>query len=314
MGAMIVKRLLRGALTVALVTVLIFIVLRVVPGDPVSMLAGEDASEEHIQSIITKWGLDKPILEQFTIYIKSLLSGDAGMSFQYATATGQMIWSVKDLVIKRIPYTIILATAAICINIFISIPLGVLLALKPGSLLDDSVNAINYVIISLPTFFIGILLMYVFAIWLKWLPSGGEGGLRHLILPALTLSSHFSVTIMRMTRTEVGRTLSSDYVRMCRAKGLGRLNVLFVHSLRNVAIPVITLVGLRFGGMMAGAVFVERLFLWPGIGDLLISSVQGRDYPTVQFLVPYAALLFTLINTVVDILYGVLDPRVYRKS
>lgn len=313
MGRMIVGRLLRGILTVAIVIILIFVLLRVVPGDPAAMLAGENATPEMVAAIRAKWGLDQPLITQFVVYVKSLISGDAGMSYQYAVS-GTPVWKVTDLVMSRLGYTIQLSLAAISISILVAIPLGVISALKNGSTFDNILTTINFINLSFPVFFIGIILMSIFGLTLKWLPVGGTDSWKSIILPAITLSMHFNVTLMRMTKTEVGRNLTSDYIRMCRAKGCSSLGVLFVHGLRNAAIPLVTLIGLRFGAMLGGSVVVESMFRWPGLGNLLITAVQARDYPTVQFLVPYIAVVFIIINIIVDLLYGVLDPRIRREG
>lgn len=313
MWTMILKRLFRGLLTMIFVVVLIFALLRIAPGDPAAMMAGEYATEERIEEVREEWGLNEPITTQFFIYVKALLTGDAGMSYQY-TMGSTPIWSVTSLVLARLPYTLALASAAMLINILVAIPLGVITALKPNSWLDNFLNAFNFVVLSFPVFFLGIMMMFAFGVHLKILPTGGTDSPLSIILPAATLSMHFNVTLMRMTRTEVGRNLQSDYIRVCRAKGLSSIRTLFIHGLRNAAIPLVTLIGLRFGAMMGGAVVVETLFRWPGIGNLLITSVQARDYPTVQFLVPYVAFVFIVINLIVDILYGVLDPRIHRKA
>lgn len=315
MLTMILRRLIRGVVTVMLVTILIFVLLRVVPGDPASLLAGDDATQETIEEIRTAWGLDKPIIEQFFIYVGNLLSGDAGMSYQYRTNfSHELVWKVTDLVRTRLPYTMMLAGAALLINIVVALPLGVLTAMKKGSMLDNTVMGVGSVILAFPNFFIGLIFILLFAITFKILPAGGSGTLAHLVLPALTLSMHYNVQLTRLTRTEIGQDLTSDYIRMCRAKGLSQYRVLFVHGLRNAAIPVITMLGLRFGTMMGGSVVVESLFRWPGIGSLLIDAVNTRDYPTVQYLVPYVAVVFIIVNIVVDILYGILDPRIRTKS
>lgn len=314
MWSMILKRLFRGVLTLVIVVVLIFVLLRVVPGDPAAMLAGEDATPEQIAMIQERWGLNDPLPTQFITYVQSLISGDAGQSFMYSTTMGEAVWSVTDLVMNRLPYTIQLASVAICISIFIAIPIGIYTALHQGGIVDNTVTVVNFINLSFPVFFIGMIFMAIFALWLRILPVGGTEHWYSVLLPALTLSMHFNVTLMRMTRTEVGRNLTSDYIRMCRAKGLTNRQVLWVHSLRNAAIPLVTLIGLRFGAMLGGSVIVETLFRWPGIGNLLITAVQARDYPTVQFLIPYVALVFIIINIIVDVLYGIIDPRIHREA
>ncbi len=312
MWSYILKRLLRGVLTVVLVVILIFFLLRVAPSNPAVMLAGEGASAEDIAEIEKLWGLDKPYIQQFFDYVKSLLSGNAGMSFQY-TNNGKPIYTVTELVFARMPNTILLAIASIVISVVFGAILGTLSALKPGSWFDTIITTLGFIINSFPVFFIGIVLIAIFALSLHWLPSGGSGGFASLLLPAMTLSMHFCITMTRMTRAEILRVMSSGFIRAVRAKGVSETMVLFVHALRNAAIPLVTLIGLRIGNLLGGSVVVEGLFRWPGIGQLLITSVQVRDYATVQFLVPYVAFVFVVMNLIVDILYGVLDPRVSRR-
>lgn len=312
MWAMVLKRFLRGILTVAIVIVLIFFVMRVAPSDPASLMAGPEASEEQIESIREAWGLNKPLLEQFGIYIRSLLTGDAGMSFQYVSNAKPM-WSVTDLVIARFPNTVKLAVAAMLFCVVVGIPLGIFCGMYKGSCMDNLVMGSSFTLLSFPTVFIGILLINLFAVKLQLLPPGGNDSWECIILPAIATGLHFLITLIRTTRSEIIQIMKSDYIKTVRAKGLSNQAVLFVHCLRNAAIPLVTLIGQRFGTMLGGAVVTEALFRWPGIGNLLITSVQARDYPTVQFLVPYVAVVFIVINVIVDILYGVLDPRIRRE-
>ena len=309
---MILKRALRGLLTLIIVTVLVFVLLRVVPGDAANMLAGGDATPEQVAELRELWGLDKSIGEQFLIYVGKLLTGDAGQSYQF-TSNGVPLYSASELVWMRVPNTLVLAFAALTISIVVSIPLGVLSALKPNSLLDNSVMAFNFGIQSFPVFFIGMLLILFFSLQLGWLPTGGTGSFSSIILPALTLSAHSTVQLTRVTRTEVGRIMNSDFIRTSRAKGLSPISVLFKHGLRNAMIPLVTVIGLRLGALLHGAVICETLFRWPGIGNLLITSLNARDYPVVQILVPYTAFIFIVMNIIVDILYGFLDPRIRQK-
>lgn len=305
-------RILRGLLTVSLAVVIIFFLMRVAPSDPATMLAAEDATEEEIAEIREEWGLNKPYTEQFVLYLKSLLTGDAGMSYMYAV--DQPIYTVTELVISRIPNTIKLAFASIIFSVLVSIPIGILMGLKPGSWFDNLMSAVCFTVNAFPTFFMGLLLILIFGVWLEWLPTGGNEGFSSIILPAITLSGQFCVTLTRMTRTQFIRVMSSNFIRTTKAKGLSNVSILFCHGLRNVSIPLVTLIGLRIGSMLGGSVIVETLFRWPGIGYLLITAVNCRDYPTVQFLVPYIALVFVVVNLLVDILYSVLDPRIKRNT
>ena len=312
MWTMILKRALRGLLTLVIVTVIVFALLRAVPGDAATMLAGADATPEQIAELRVLWGLDKSMPEQFLIYVSKLLSGDAGQSFQY-TANGVPLYDAAELVWMRVPYTLLLGFAALLISLIISIPLGVISALKPNSWLDNAVTAINFAAQSFPVFFIGMLLILIFSLELGWLPTGGTGSFKNLLLPALTLSAHTTTQLTRVTRTEVGRVMQSDYIRTSRAKGLSRYAVLFKHGLRNAMIPLVTVIGLRLGALLHGAVICETLFRWPGLGNLLITSLNARDFPVVQILVPYTAFLFIVMNIIVDVLYGFLDPRIRQK-
>lgn len=312
MFTLILKRTLRGCLTLVIVTVLVFVLLRVLPGDAATMLTGSDATEEQVQEMRELWGLDKSMGEQFIIYVQKLLTGDAGQSYQYTT-NGVPLYDASELVLMRVPYTLLLGCVALIISLIISIPLGVLCALKPNSWIDNLVSSINFIIQSFPVFFIGILLVYTFALRLNWLPTGGTGGLKYIWLPAFTLSAHTTAQLTRVTRTEVSRVMQSDFIRTSKSKGLSNYVVLFKHGLRNAMIPLITVIGLRLGSLLHGAVICETLFRWPGLGNLLITSLNARDYPVVQILVPYTAFLFILMNIIVDILYGVFDPRIRQR-
>lgn len=295
MKRMLIVRLLRGLLTVFLATLLVFFLLRVIPGDAATMLAGPEATEDEIEAMRVAWGLDKPYTEQFIIYLRKLVTGDAGMSYAYRTGT-MLLTPASTLVLSRIPNTLILAFTALILTVLLSVPIGVYTAKRPGGFLDNLVSSTGFIVKSFPLFFIGIILMTVFGLKLKWLPTGGTGTAANLVLPAITLSAHEVVTLTRLTRTEVGRVMRSDHIRTAKAKGLAANVVLYKHALRNVSIPIVTNIGLRLGKLINGAFVVEALFRWPGIGSLLVSSLNGRDYPVVQVLVPYAAVVFVVVN------------------
>ena len=309
---MILTRLLRGLVTLAIVTVLVFVLLRSVPGDTAAMLAGGDATEEQIEELREMWGLNKGLGEQFIIYVRNLLKGDTGWSYQYLE-NGKPLYTAMELVLLRIPNTILLAIAALIIALIVAIPMGVFSAIKPGGIIDNIGMTLTFTIQSFPIFFIGMLLIMIFSLWTGLLPSGGSGKFINLILPAVTLSAHTMAQLLRVTRTEVGRVMDSDFIRTSRAKGLSTRNVIFKHGLRNAMIPLVTVIGLRFGALLHGAVICETLFRWPGIGNLLITSLNSRDYAVVQILVPYTAFIFIILNITVDILYGILDPRIRVK-
>lgn len=309
---MIVKRVLRGILTLFITIVVVFALVRAVPGDPAQLLAGSDATEEQIQEMRVSWGLDKPITEQFWIYVKKLATGDMGVSYQFMVG-GKATTPVSSLVFSRLPRTLLLAVCTLIFSMLCAIPLGVLCALKPGSLFDNLVTNLNLFITSFPGFYIAMVLILLFALRLNWLPTGGYGTIREMILPTLCLSTRFIASLTRVTRAEVGMILNSDYIRTAKSKGLRRSAVLFKHALRNAAIPIVTLIGMRFSKLVTGSVYIEALFRFNGMGQLLISSVNVRDYSTIQALIPYTALMFIACNIVVDLLYGAIDPRVRNK-
>lgn len=309
MTRLLVLRSLRGVITLVLTIVFVFVLLRWLPADPATMLMGDSATPEQIAEARTLWGLDRPMTEQFLVYVTNLARGNAGYSFQYLVA-GQPAIPAVQLVMSRIPATLVLSVTALVLAIAVSIPLGVITALKSGSLLDNAVLAVTLTLTSFPGFFVGMVLILVFGLGLKLLPTGGIGTPQHLVLPSITLALPFIVILTRVTRTEMGRILQAEYIRTARAKGLSGRTVLFRHALRNALIPLVTLIGLRLGGLLNGAVIVETLFRWPGVGSLMIQSIAARDYPVVQVLVPYAALIFIVSNFVVDVIYAVLDPRV----
>jgi peptide/nickel transport system permease protein len=306
MTRILVLRFLRGVITLGLTVIITFFLLRVLPSDPAAILMRNDATPDQIQEARHLWGLDRPIIEQFQIYVGNLLRGDAGNSFQFE----RLNLKVTDLVASRMPNTIVLALAALLLAVVVSIPLGVVTAMKPGSWLDNTVLVTTLALTSIPNFYVGMILILIFGLALGILPTGGIGEPRNLILPSVTLALPFIVRLTRVTRTEMGRILRSEYITTARAKGLSPRIVMFRHALRNALIPLVTMIGLRLGGLLSGAVIVETLFRWPGVGQLLISSIQSRDYPVVQVLVPQAAFIFILSNFCVDLLYAYVDPRV----
>jgi peptide/nickel transport system permease protein/oligopeptide transport system permease protein len=295
-------------ITIICTVIITFVLIRILPGDPASVLLRNDATQAQIEAARHLWGFDKSIPEQFAIYLGNLVRGDVGNSFLFPTVQIK----VTDLVFERLPNTIILALAALFVAVALAIPLGMITAIKAGSFLDNAVLTISLILTSFPNFFIGMLLIYFFALYLKILPTGGSGTPQNLILPTISLAIPFIASLTRVTRTEMGRILHSEYITTARSKGLASLMILYRHALRNALIPLVTIIGLRLGALLGGAVIVETLYRWPGIGSLMNDAIQSRDYPTVQFLVPLAALIFVLANFIVDILYGVLDPRVRK--
>lgn len=295
-------RLIHSAVTVFLVAIVVFFVLRLTPGDPAELLLPAGAPPEQQAAVRAEWGLDDPIPTQLMTYLGNLARGNFGESLSYGESVG-------DVVMDRLPATLQLAAAAMALAIVLAIPLGILSALRPGSAFDNVITAITIATQSVPSFWLGVQLILVFSLTLGLLPSSGSGSWKYLILPAVTLSADVMALMTRVVRTEMIRVLRQDYVRTAHAKGLAPQFVVMRHVFRNAANPLVTVIGLRFGALLGGAAITETVFAWPGIGRLAIQAVASRDYPLVQGVVLVAAVIFTLIHLVVDLLYAWLDPR-----
>jgi peptide/nickel transport system permease protein len=303
MTAYLLRRILIALPTLLGVVVLVFLMVRLAPGDPAVLLAGEFATPETLEAIRARYGLDRSLPEQFLIYLEALLRGDLGES---ARSRRPVLEELKTY----FPNTLELASAAILVAVLTGIPLGVLAALRPGSGLDLSVMVLALLGVSMPVFWFGLLAILIFSVGLGWFPVAGKGTLAHLVLPAITLGINATALLARMTRGTLLEVLSQDYIRTARAKGLAERVVIFKHALRNALIPVVTVVGLEFGTLLSGAVITETIFAWPGLGQLLVGSILARDYPVVQGTVLLVAISFVLINLLVDLLYAAIDPRV----
>jgi len=303
MTAYLLRRILIALPTLLGVVVLVFLMVRLAPGDPAVLLAGEFATPETLEAIRARYGLDRSLPEQFLIYLEALLRGDLGES---ARSRRPVLEELKTY----FPNTLELASAAILVSVLTGIPLGVLAALRPGSGLDLSVMVLALLGVSMPVFWFGLLAILIFSVGLGWFPVAGKGTLAHLVLPAITLGINATALLARMTRGTLLEVLSQDYIRTARAKGLAERVVIFKHALRNALIPVVTVVGLEFGTLLSGAVITETIFAWPGLGQLLVGSILARDYPVVQGAVLLVAITFVLINLLVDLLYAAIDPRV----
>lgn len=297
------RRLLVSVPTLFGVVLLVFLMVRLAPGDPAVLLAGEFATPETLEAIRARYGLDRPLPEQFLIYLGALLRGDLGES---ARSRRPVLVELKTY----FPNTVELASAAILVALFTGIPLGILAALRPGSGLDLGVMVLALIGVSMPVFWFGLLAILIFSVQLGWFPVAGKGTLAHLVLPAITLGVNATALLARMTRGALLEVLSQDYIRTARAKGLAERVVVFKHALRNALIPVVTVAGLEFGSLLAGAVITETIFAWPGLGQLLVGSILARDYPMVQGAVLLVATSFILVNLLVDLLYAWIDPRV----
>jgi ABC-type dipeptide/oligopeptide/nickel transport system permease component len=299
----IVRRLLIVIPVMWAVVTLVFLLIHIVPGDPARQLVGENATEEQVQTVRAELGLDKPLLTQYTTYWTDLMRGEWGEN----PLTKQ---TVISRIKSRYPATIKLALAAMFLATLLSIPLGVTAATHRGSLIDSGSTLVALLGISLPSFALGPMLMLLFSVELGITPVSGAGGLDNLLLPAVTLGAGLSAILTRIVRSSVLEELGEDYVRTARAKGLPERTVIYKHVLKNGLIPVVTVLGLQFGVLLAGAIITERVFSWPGIGSLLVDSISERDYKLTQGCILVIAITYVLVNTATDIVYRFLDPRI----
>jgi ABC-type dipeptide/oligopeptide/nickel transport system permease component len=279
-----------------------FLILHLAPGDPARLMAGVDASQEDVDMLRHKFGLDRSLPVQYAMFVKGLFTGDL-MSLRYESPA-------MEIILPKLKNTLILACASIVIAVVLGVTAGVLSATHRRSWIDYAATVLSLFGISMPVFWWGLLLMLLFSVKLMWLPSGGMGAFRHIILPAVVLGTASTGIIARMTRSSMLDVLRQDYITTATAKGLTRRLVVNRHALRNALIPTVTVVGLQFGQLLAGAVLTETVFTWPGIGRLLVTSILARDLPVVQATLVIIAMLFVFVNLAVDVLYAVLDPRI----
>lgn len=284
------------------VLLLTFLLVHLVPGDPVEVMLGESATTADRDSLRQELGLDQPILAQFGHYLANILRGDFGNSIHTKTP-------IIELIKTRYPATLQLAFFALLIGIFIGVPLGIFSALKAGHWQDLLITIISVRLSAMPAFWLGPMLMLIFAVWLGWLPVSGMENSSSIILPAMTLGFGLSAILTRMTRTSLLEVLNEDFIRTARAKGLPEHTVILRHALRAALLPLITIVGLQMGSLLAGAVITETIFSWDGIGRLLVESIEKRDYPVTQACVLVVALSYVLINALTDMMYRFADPR-----
>jgi len=305
------KRILAAVPVMVMVVVFVFLLVRLAPGDPAAILAGDYATPEHIQTVRTALGLDRPIHVQFAIYAANLLRGDLGKSLHSQLPVGQLI-------LQRVEPTLALAVSTLAFAVLLAIPLGILAAWKAGSLLDRAVMVFAVGGFSLPIFWLGFLLIYLFSIRLDLLPVQGyvsfRDGLvpfvRHLILPTFALGMSYMALLARITRATVLEVLQSDYIRTASAKGVPSGGVLFRHALKNAAVPVVTTIGVGFALLIGGVVITESVFALPGLGRLTVDAILQRDYSIIQGITLIFALSYALVNLVVDLSYTLFDPRI----
>jgi peptide/nickel transport system permease protein len=299
----LVGRLISAAVTLLVVSAVVFAVARLT-GDPVRLMLPVEASNEEVARVRHELGLDQPLPVQYLTFISRVIHGDLGTSLRYQQPA-------LTVILGRLPATALLAAAAIAIALVIAIPAGILSAARPGGLADGIARAVSLLGQALPAYWLGIMLIIVFAVWLRVLPAAGASSPISILLPAITLGLWPTARISRVLRASLLEALHGDYVRTARAKGLAESRVVLLHALRNALLPVITVVGLSFGVVFGGAIITETVFAWPGVGRLLLDAVSQRDYPLVQAIVLLFSGLFLLINLTVDLAYGVLDPRVH---
>jgi ABC-type dipeptide/oligopeptide/nickel transport system permease component len=303
MTRFLVRRLLLTVPVLIGVTTLVFLLIHLVPGDPAQMMLGESAAPADVADLRVRLGLDRPLYVQYATFMKGVATGDLGTSFR----TNQPVTAVIG---GRVPATFELALAAMILAIGFAIPLGILAAVRAGRPTDHAATTLALIGISLPNFWLGPMLAIVFSIELGWLPVSGRGTLANLVLPAVTLAAPLAAILARTTRASVVEELGELYVTAARARGVSWARAIFRHAFRNSLIPIVTVLGLQFGSVLTGAVITETIFAWPGIGRLLIQSINSRDYPTVQGCILLIAVTYVAMNVFVDLAYGWLDPRI----
>jgi peptide/nickel transport system permease protein len=303
MTRFLVRRLLLTIPVIVGVATLVFSLIHLVPGDPVRAMLGDSASQSDIAEMRGRLGLDRPLYIQYGHFMKGAAMGDLGTSLR----TDQ---PVAALILDRIPATFELALAAMLASLVVAVPLGIIAAVKRGTAVDHAATTLALVGMSIPNFWLGPLLAIVFSVELGWLPVSGRGSFANLILPAITLGAPLAAIVARMTRASLIEELGEQYVLAARARGVSRARAVLKHAFRNSLIPIVTVVGLQFGSVLTGAVITETIFAWPGIGRLLIQSINARDYPAVQGCILLIAITYVSVNVIVDVAYGFLDPRI----
>jgi peptide/nickel transport system permease protein len=302
MGAFLLRRLWQSALLLVIVTLLVFVIV-LMAGDPVRVLLPIDASPSDVDNLRHQLGLDQPIWVQYLLFVQHAGSGDLGQSFKFREPA-------MPLVLERLPITAILAFTALAWATAVSVPLGILAATRRGSLWDHVASTVSVLTVSIPAFWLGIVLILYFAGQLRWLPASGAAGPSSLVLPALTLGAQPLGLLTRLVRATMLEELRHGYLVTARSKGLAEWIVLSRHALRNALIPIVTVLGLQLGALLGGSVIIETVFAWPGVGWLLIQAISAHDLPLLRANVLVIALVFIIINTLTDVLYGYLNPRI----
>ena len=303
MGKYIFNRLLQVLPVVVGVLIISFILMVILPGDPVLSMVGERYDENTVKVMREKLNLDKPLMVRMGMFFEDIIKGDLGNSF----VSGRPV--VKEI-LEKIPNTFILAVGAMIVAVLVGVFLGMLTSFFSGSWFDKTIMVVALMGVSAPVFWTGLVFILVFGVYLGWLPPTGYGGIEHIVLPALTLGLRSAAQITRLTRSAMLETLGQDYIRTAQSKELPWWKILIKHALPNSMIPVLTVIGTDFGSYLSGAVLTESIFGWPGIGRLALGAIMSRDFPVVQGTVLFMAMMFICVNLIVDILYGVIDPRI----
>jgi peptide/nickel transport system permease protein/oligopeptide transport system permease protein len=303
MGKYIFNRLLQVLPVVVGVLIISFILMVILPGDPVLSMVGERYDENTVKIMREKLNLDKPLMVRMGMFFEDIIKGDLGNSF----VSGRPV--VKEI-LEKTPNTFILAVGAMVVAILVGVFLGMLTSFFSGSWFDKTIMVVALMGVSAPVFWTGLVFILVFGVYLGWLPPTGYGGIEHIVLPALTLGLRSAAQITRLTRSAMLETLGQDYIRTAQSKELPWWKILIKHALPNSMIPVLTVIGTDFGSYLSGAVLTESIFGWPGIGRLALGAIMSRDFPVVQGTVLFMAMMFICVNLIVDILYGVIDPRI----
>ena len=299
----ILQRLLGALFVIFGVVSIVFLLIHMIPGDPVEIMLGESASTTDREALRVALGLNQPLWVQFQQYLTGLLQFDMGNSIHFRRP-------VSDLLLERLPATGLLAAMTLLITLVLALPLGIIAAVRRDTVWDSGAMTFSMLGVSIPNFWLGPILILVFSLWLGWFPVSGRNGFGSVVLPALTLSTGLIAVLSRMVRSSMLEVLGEDYIRTARAKGLPSQRVILHHGLRNALLPVITLLGLQLGALLAGAVITETVFSWPGVGLLTIESIQSRDYPVVQACVLLISVTYVLVNLLTDLAYAWIDPRI----
>ena len=302
----LVRRLLQSLLVFAGALLISFLLMRIIPGNAAQLLAGESATPQEIAVLEEQLGVNRPIWEQLVYYLRDICRGEFGYSLRRGVPA-------LELFLSFLPATLELAAAALALTVVIALPLGVISALRHNKLIDHVCMALSIIGQSMPTYWIGILLILLFAVNLGVLPTSGYGDWTHLVMPAFTLAAAHVALLMRMTRSSMLEVLSQDYIRTARAKGLLNRGVIFRHALKNAMIPSVTILGLQLGNLLGGSIITEKVFGWPGVGSLIVDSIAYRDYPVIQVAVLASAVIIVAVNFIADMVYMLLDPRIAYK-